>query len=80
MEKDTRWFKPKESGFGFTPASWRGWAATAVFIVLVVGAAAPLRLYYGPATAFQAVAILIAGFFVLGNFTGARGWWRKKRD
>ncbi len=50
-----------------------------VFVLLVVAAAAPLRLYYGPATAFQAIGILVAGFLVLGHWTGAKGWWRKKK-
>jgi hypothetical protein len=76
--EDTRWFKAKEVGYGFVPASWRGWAATAVFVVLVVAAAAPLRLYYGPSTAFQAIAILVVGFLVLGHWTGAKGWWKRK--
>lgn len=77
---DTRWFKPKDFGWGFTPASWRGWVATLVFVALVLLVAVPLRARYGPATTFQAIAVLVAGFLVLGNFTGAAGWWRKKRD
>ncbi len=27
------WFKPKTHGYGAAPANWKGWAATAGFIV-----------------------------------------------
>ena len=80
MQDDKRWFKPKDFGWGFTPASWRGWVATLVFVVLALSCAATLRVHYGPATTFQAIAVLIVGFLVLGSYTGAAGWWRKKRD
>jgi hypothetical protein len=30
------WFVPKRYGYGSTPASWQGWAATAVFIAVFV--------------------------------------------
>ena len=28
------WFKPKRFGYGWTPASWQGWAVTLVLLVL----------------------------------------------
>ncbi|MFM1813457.1 MAG: hypothetical protein RLZ98_152 [Pseudomonadota bacterium] len=28
------WFKPKSYGYGASPASWKGWAATLGFIVV----------------------------------------------
>ena len=31
------WFKPKRYGYGATPATWEGWVATMVAILLVVG-------------------------------------------
>jgi hypothetical protein len=31
------WFKRKLYGWGWTPATWQGFVATALFIVLVVG-------------------------------------------
>lgn len=77
METDKRWFKPKTHGWGFTPASWRGWAATIVFVLIAAPATVYLRAVYGRATAFEALAVLIAGFVVLGSFTGAAGWWRR---
>jgi hypothetical protein len=29
------WFKPKHHGYGATPANWKGWVATLVFLGLV---------------------------------------------
>jgi hypothetical protein len=77
---DTRWFKPKDVGYGFTPASWRGWAATAVFVVLFTLAAVVLSHDYGMLTALQAMAVILAAFLVVGHWTGARDWWKKKAD
>jgi len=30
------WFRPKAYGFGATPANWKGWAATAAFVLVVL--------------------------------------------
>lgn len=31
------WFKPKHHGYGATPIHWKGWAATALFGLSIVG-------------------------------------------
>jgi hypothetical protein len=31
------WFRPNRSGIGMTPATWQGWLALLVFVVLLVG-------------------------------------------
>lgn len=31
------WFGPKQYGIGYSPVSWEGWIATAVFILILVG-------------------------------------------
>ena len=31
------WFGPKEFGYGVSPKSWEGWAATVVFVLALVG-------------------------------------------
>lgn len=31
------WFKRKKFGYGWTPANWKGWLASVVFVVLCVG-------------------------------------------
>lgn len=37
------WFAPKQYGIGYSPASWEGWLATALFIGLMVGSNHLLR-------------------------------------
>jgi glycerol uptake facilitator-like aquaporin len=31
------WFKPRTFGYGATPSTWEGWAAVAVYVVVLVG-------------------------------------------
>ena len=50
------WFGPKQKlGWGWTPVSWEGWAATIVCIAVVVAA----QLYFGPS--------LEAGLWAIGS-------------
>jgi len=37
------WFGPKRFGWGASPASWEGWAATGVFIVAMLSTGNLLR-------------------------------------
>lgn len=39
MKKDAqpKWFKAKQYGWGWYPASWEGWVVTLVFVVIIVG-------------------------------------------
>lgn len=30
------WFKPKSYGYGASPANWKGWAATAGFVAVIL--------------------------------------------
>jgi hypothetical protein len=66
------WFRPKTYGYGATPSNWRGWAATATFVGMVVALttsllALPADMPAGPA-AWQVgtwavlVALLTLGF------------------
>jgi hypothetical protein len=36
-DKATHWFRPKTYGYGAEPANWKGWAATLVFVLAMVG-------------------------------------------
>ncbi|HEY1735544.1 MAG TPA: hypothetical protein VGG12_02760, partial [Methylovirgula sp.] len=55
------WFAPKRYGYGATPSSWEGWAATILFVILFGLALAllPSRLNLICALA------LLAGFIAL---------------
>ncbi len=37
------WFRPKRFGFGYSPATWEGWLATALIIVAIVSVRALFR-------------------------------------
>jgi hypothetical protein len=74
------WFKPKTYGIGVTPTSWQGWAATAVFCILIVcdRAFAP-RL--GAILSWTGFAVLIAAFVGLCIVKSERPWrWRWGRN
>jgi hypothetical protein len=36
------WFKPHDYGCGATPVSWKGWAAVAVYVAVVLALTLPL--------------------------------------
>jgi len=77
----TTWFVPKRYGYGATPVSWQGWTLTALFLVLVVLAAA-LLLRGDPSptmlVAFFAVeAVLVVAMSIISYRTTAGEWrWR----
>lgn len=37
------WFKRKKYGYGWTPATWQGWAVITLYIAIAVGGAATLK-------------------------------------
>jgi hypothetical protein len=64
MDKSSYWFKRKRYGWGFTPATWQGWAVVLGYLVVVI-ALVPAFL-----DAPDEVAAKEAGFFVI-LFTAA---------
>lgn len=78
------WFRPKTYGYGATPTSWRGWAAIAAYVAVVLAVTLPLMFWpvdmpEGPrlwqlATWALMVALLTLGFI---RFTRAKtdGQW-----
>lgn len=70
------WFRPKYYGYGATPANWKGWLATAVFVasiyaVMVGPAGASLVLRFA---AFAILTILFA--WIAWNKTDGAWRWR----
>jgi hypothetical protein len=82
------WFKPHDYGYGATPANWKGWAAIAGYVAVVVAVVSPLAdwpadLPVGPAqwqvvTAILMVAALTLGFVRLAK-AKTDGEWRWRR-
>lgn len=84
------WFKPKAYGYGASPSNWKGWAATTVFAMLVLGVTLlPVKLQLSSGTDLPAwqivlwaavVAALTMGFIRLARAKtdGQWGWrWGK---
>lgn len=69
MTMSDPWFGPKRFGYGLGPRSWKGWTATAVFVVLILGVTASLPLlvahHLSPFWAVGGDLVLTIGFLVL---------------
>jgi hypothetical protein len=77
--RELRWFKPKDFGYGFTPAGWEGCVVTAVWCALLALATLGLRRF-GHGAVAAADAGLFASLLILAQRTGAKGWWRGYRS
>jgi hypothetical protein len=81
------WFKPHDYGYGATPANWKGWAAIAGYVAVVLALVLPLTalpadLPSGPA-AWQVVTAMLMGAlltygFVLLCRARTDGEWRRR--
>jgi hypothetical protein len=79
------WFKPRANGYGSTPASWKGWAAIAAYLAMILVLALPLfawpaDLPDGPRAWQVATALGMAVLATFAFFHTARaktdGQWR----
>jgi hypothetical protein len=76
------WFRTKTYGWGWTPASWQGWAAIAawaiVFTVAVIGSAYAADASNWPAFALLISAAIAATLVLIWVSwrTGERPRWR----
>ncbi len=61
----TAWFGPKRWGWGWSPASWQGWAVTLLFALL--GQAVKT---FSPRRRVAATVALVIGFLVVVILTG----------
>jgi len=62
------WFGPKAFGWGASPASWEGWAATVVMILAMIGAGLLIDPADG-ALAWSARGLIIAVYLAVVAFT-----------
>jgi hypothetical protein len=69
---DGAWFAPKRFGYGSSwPIRWQGWAAIAIFAIVVAGS---VRALHGIARPAALAAALIV--FMLVCAAKTRGGWR----
>jgi hypothetical protein len=86
------WFKPRNYGYGATPINWKGWAAVAGYVALVMAltlslTALPADMPPGPGRWQIATWLIMVGLLTLGfvrvcraRTDGAWGWrWGKQR-
>ena len=65
------WFEPKRFGYGASPVTWQGWAATALFIAMMVLDVVLLRGIQRWAGGLLLVAIFVGAVYVKSS-----GEWR----
>jgi len=79
------WFKPKRYGYGATPCNWKGWAATFVFVLVVLATSLVIfRWQLNGATqpSFSRIAVwllslcVLCGGFTLLTWAKTDGQWR----
>jgi hypothetical protein len=72
----TPWFRPKRSGYGFTPVTWQGWAVTLGAMLITMGGTAGvvlLEVTHAPLRRpMQAFLLLAAAAAIVGNILVAR--------
>ena len=60
-----QWFGPKEPGFELGIRSWQGWVATAIFLVLLIGARfIPFEGFGLPSIAHKVAPLVVVLFFL----------------
>ncbi len=75
------WFRPKRYGYGATPTTWQGWAATIAVAVIVAGSIAAMSLWVERSdfVAWMVWAVFIAAmtfWFVQLSRRRTDGEWR----
>ena len=69
------WFAPKRYGLGSgLPISWQGWAATLVYVAIMIGAG--LLLAGRNPWAFASIAFTATTIFLVVAAKTTRGGWR----
>jgi hypothetical protein len=76
------WFVVKRHGLGLSPNGWKGWTATAVFIVLFSPAAVAVQRSHGSAVALAVMALVVLAFLLVTLLTSdGKAWrWRWGKD
>lgn len=80
MADGPEWFAPKRFGYGAgLPIKWQGWALSAAYVAIVIGAAAGLDDH--PLAIAAIVIPATIAFLLVCNRTTRGGWrWRWGKD
>jgi hypothetical protein len=82
---DQYWFKLYRYGFGWYPASWKGWLITLIYALLIIYGAAFFQKHIvnriDTLIAFSPVLILSTiMFLIIVIKTGEKTHWRRGKD
>ena len=70
------WFKAKRYGYGWYPATWQGWLAMLVWLLLFAGAYVRWNVETEMAPFLADVSISTGGLLWLAWYTGEKPRWR----
>jgi hypothetical protein len=73
------WFKPKRYGYGATPVTWQGWAATIVAALVMAGINVSLVLtvrHYWTLAVLLGLDALAVAFLIIFTRRKTEGEWR----
>jgi Na+/melibiose symporter-like transporter len=75
------WFRPKRYGYGATPVTWEGWAATLAAIIVIAGSILAMNLFADRSNAlgwlvWAAVVAVVTLWFVRFSRRHTDGEWR----
>jgi len=74
------WFKAKKYGWGWYPATWQGWAVTAIYLLLILALSSTLDENSPNAEVafmfFLPLITLSACFVLIAYKTGEKPEWR----
>jgi hypothetical protein len=80
----TYWFRPKDYGYGATPATWQGWAITIATMIVVVIVSLLVPTFGQSLWALAALVIdvlTIAALWIISRHKTNDEWrWRWGRD
>ena len=74
QEKQKLWFRAKDYGYGWYPATWEGWTAVAIHLVLVAAGALVLSKYIAQAENDPNPLAAIIYFATVCGLTGILIW------
>lgn len=80
-KQKTLWFKAKNYGYGWYPATWQGWTVLLVWVALFAGIVSSLNLLYptgwlAPILSVLIGSLLTAALIAISWKMGERPQWR----
>lgn len=75
MDDDKAWFGPKRYGYGASPRTWQGWAATIGFVVIEAVIVRLMAPRFNPVVTMIVALGAVAVFLLIVARTSRRDTW-----